>query len=46
MQRLEQALMREKVKELREFKPGEDLKPAEGEPVITYLSVNSRFEEK
>ncbi|GAB4020618.1 hypothetical protein GCM10028808_62410 [Spirosoma migulaei] len=46
MGRIEQALLREKVKELREFKPGDDVAPEAGEPLITFLSVSSRFEEK
>jgi hypothetical protein len=43
LHRIEQALMREKVRELREFNPDQDEQPADGEPLIERLSVNNRL---
>ncbi|WP_138995285.1 hypothetical protein [Larkinella sp. C7] len=42
---IESALLREVVMELREFNPGQDAAPPEGEPVITHLDVLNRFKE-
>lgn len=43
---IEDALLREVVMELREFRPGEDTLPPEGEPVIDHLEVVDRFKER
>lgn len=45
LERIENAFMRDKVKQLREFNEGTDQKPADGEPIITHLEVNSRLEQ-
>lgn len=45
LDKIEQALLREKVKDLREFHPGQDQKPEPNEPIITALTVTSRFAE-
>ena len=44
LQRIENALMRDKVKQLREFNEGQDERPADGEPFITHLEVTSRLD--
>lgn len=46
MQTIEDALLREVVMELREFDPGRDVRPPEGEPIITHLEVVDRLQEK
>lgn len=43
---IENALIREMVLELREFNPGHDVAPPDGEPLITHLDVVDRFKEK
>lgn len=45
LEKIEQSLLREKVKELREFHPGQDQSPVSGEPIIERLTVTSRFDE-
>ena len=44
LEKIEQSLLREKVKELREFHPGQDQEPDAGQPVINSLTISSRFE--
>jgi hypothetical protein len=41
---IEQSLLREKVKELQEFHPGQDQEPEPGQPIITSLTISSPFE--
>ena len=43
LQRVENALMRDKVKQLREFNKEQDTIPAADDPIITHLEVTSRF---
>jgi hypothetical protein len=43
---IENALLREMVMELREFNPGQDTAPPEGQPLITHLAIMDRFKEK
>ncbi|GAB4019585.1 hypothetical protein GCM10028808_57740 [Spirosoma migulaei] len=45
MQTIENALIREMVMEIREFNPGQDVKPPDGEPVITHLEVVDRLQQ-
>lgn len=42
LHRVEDALMRERVKQLREFNPDQDAMPVDGEPIITHLDVTVR----
>ncbi|MRS63110.1 hypothetical protein [Larkinella terrae] len=42
--KIEQSLLREKVKELREFHPGHDLEPEPDQPIITALTISSPFD--
>jgi len=44
LEKIEQSLLREKVKELREFHPGHDQKPESGQPIITNLTISSPFD--
>lgn len=44
LHRVEQALLRERVKELREFHPHQDQEPEAGQPVISALTIASPFE--
>ena len=46
LEKIEQSLLREKVKELREFHPGQDQEPDAGQPIIIGLTVASPFEKK
>lgn len=46
LDKIELALMDEKVKELHEFSPEQHIAPEEGEPLIESLAVTSRWEEK
>ncbi|WP_040007309.1 hypothetical protein [Fibrisoma limi] len=45
LHRIENALMRDKVKQLREYNPKTDTMPADGEPFIEHINVTSRFEQ-
>lgn len=42
LHRIENALMRERVKQLQEFRPDHDTVPADGEPIITHLDITIR----
>lgn len=44
LEKIEQSLLREKVKELREFHPGHDQEPDAGQPIITGLTISSPFD--
>ncbi|GAB2517075.1 hypothetical protein [Spirosoma aerophilum] len=46
LEKIEQSLLREKVKELREFHPGQDQEPDAGQPIITNLTVNTPWSDK
>lgn len=43
---IERSLLREKVKELREFHPDQDQEPEPGQPMITHLAISSPFDKK
>lgn len=45
LHRIENALMRDKVKQLREYNPKSDTMPEDGEPFIESINVTSRFEQ-
>lgn len=46
MKVIEDALLREVVLELREFNPGQDTAPPNGEPMIDHLEIVDRFKER
>lgn len=46
LEKIEDALMREKIHQLREFNPATDEMPTDGETVILSMKVANRFEEQ
>jgi len=46
LQRIERALLREKVNYLREYNPQLDTRPPGGEPLIDKIGITSRFEQQ